>query len=518
MTLIKMENTIQLITYVDSLGKNIKELEKIIDKNFKNVIGGIHLLPFYPSSGDRGFSPLTQLEVDPEFGKWEDVKRLSGKYDLTADIMVNHISVESKYFRDYLEKGKESKYADYFITNNKFSRRMLPRRKRTPIALDFIEKLTNGFRDVDRFFHSAGVNKFSLKKIYRPRTESPFVPFIFGDGSVKYLWCTFTRNQVDLDVYNNGVKRLLESYIIKLAENGIKMIRLDAVGYVIKKRGTNSFMLPETFDFINWLGTIAHNNGVMVLPEVHNHYGYQIKLYNTRNADYVYDFQIPVLVLHSIYNKTTENIKEWLKIRPGKIVNTLDTHDGIPIVDVEDLLAKDEIYKTKEKIILNGGNEAKRASGNNGSQNVDTYQINCTYYSALGEDDDSYIVARAIQFFIPGIPQVYYVGLLAGKNDADKLNETNVGRDINRHNYTSEEVSHEMKRSVVKRLMKLMEFRNSYPVFDGSFSVGDSGDEKFIFRWRKGDLFLEATINLEKKKVKVVYIDEKTKEEKKIEF
>jgi len=513
-----MENKIHIITYADSLGEDLKELDLILEKYFKNVISGVHILPFYPSSGDRGFAPLTHLEVDPKFGKWDDIKRLSKKYTLMADIMVNHISIESEYFQDYIEKGKKSQYADYFITNDKFSRRIFPRRKRTPVILDFIEKITNTLRDIDKIFHSAGVSKVSLKKIYRPRAESPFVPFILKGGTVEYLWCTFTKEQADLDVYNEDVKKLLEEYIVKLTQNGIKIIRLDAVGYLIKKRGTSSFMLPETKDFINWLGEISRKNRVLALPEIHNHYDYQIELSRMKNVDYVYDFQIPLLVLYVIYNKNSATIKKWLKIRPNNTINALDTHDGIPVVDVEDLLTEEQIAETSKKIIFNGGNETKRASGNSGAQNVDTYQINCTYYSALGENDDDYIVARAIQFFIPGIPQVYYVGLLAGKNDAEKLRETNIGRDINRHNYTIKEIEYEMKRNVVKRLMKLMEFRNNYPIFDGKFSVGGSDDKNLIFRWRKDKLFLEVIVDLNKKRVSAHYLNAKTNKEKQIEF
>jgi len=513
-----MKNKIHIITYADSLGENLNELDLVLEKYFRDIVGGVHILPFYPSSGDRGFAPVTHLEVDSKFGNWEDIQKLSKKYIVTADIMVNHISTKSFFFRDYLEKGDESKYADYFVTSDKFSRRILPCRKKSLIILNFIEKIINNFRNFDKIFHTTGVNKFSFKKIYRPRSESPFIPFVFKDGTIKHFWCTFTKEQVDLDFCNEEVKNFLKEYIIKLAQNGIKIIRLDAVGYTIKKRGTNSFMLPETYDLIDWLSKVAHENGMLSLPEIHNHYDYQVELSNMKEVDFVYDFQIPLLILNAIYNKDVTTIKKWLKIRPENTINVLDTHDGIPIVDVKDLLAKSEIAETSKKIILNGGNEAKRASGNNEVSNVDTYQINCTYYSALRENDDDYIVARAIQFFIPGISQVYYVGLLAGKNDVDKLRETNIGRDINRHNYTIKEIENEMERIIVKRLMRLMKFRNEYPVFDGKFTVEKSSNKKLIFKWFKEKLFFEVIIDLEKKKVKAYFVDEKSGKEKTIEF
>lgn len=513
-----MENQVQLITYPDSLGGDLKELEKNVSKHFKGAIGGIHILPFYPSSSDRGFAPLTHLKVDPEFGDWSDIRRLSKKYTIMADVMVNHISVKSKYFQDYLKNGSKSKYADYFITNDKFSRRILSRRKKRYVFLEFIEKIINKFRDSDRVFHSSGVSRASLRKIYRPREESPFVPFTLPNGEVEYLWCTFTREQVDMDVYNDGVRDLLKSYIAKLSRNGVHMVRLDAVGYLVKKRNTSSFMLPETLCFVNWLGRILHKNGMLALPEIHHHYSHQIRLSRLNKIDYVYDFQLPVLVLYAIYNHDFMALKNWLNIRPNKAVTTLDTHDGLPIIDLEDLLSDEKIKETSEKIISNGGNETRRASGDNGLDNVDTYQINCTYYSALNENDDDYIVARAIQFFVPGVPQVYYDGLLAGKNDVEKINKTNVGRDIMRHDYTDEEISSAVKKDVVKRLLKLMRFRNNYPIFDGDFSVAESDKRSLILRWRKGKLFLEANIDLNNKKVTVNYLDPNSKKEKIVNF
>lgn len=514
-----MENKIQIITYPDSLGKNLKELDFILEKYFKNIAEGLHILPFYPSSDDRGFAPLTHLEVDPRFGNWDDIRNLSKKYILVADLMVNHISASSFYFQDYLKKGTESKYADYFITSEKFSRRILPERKKTPVILDFIENIVNKIRNIDKVFHSMGVSKSSLKKIYRPRPESPFIKFEFGNGKTSHLWCTFSKEQIDLDVHNGGVKRLLRKYISNLSRNGVNIIRLDAVGYLIKKRGTRSFMLPETRDFIAWLGKTCHKNKMLSLPEIHSHYSHQVRLSGMRSVDYVYDFQIPMLILQAIYDKNFKNLEKWIKMRPTKTINVLDTHDGIPIVDVEDLLTGKEIAETSTSIMINGGNEIKRASGDNGAINVDTYQINCTYYSALNEDDDAYILARAIQFFIPGVPQVYYVGLLAGKNDVDKLRETNIGRDVNRHDYTIEEIENEIKRPVVKRLLKLMEFRNNHPIFNGSFSLENTErDDLLILKWRKNKSILEASLDLSNKKISVNYIDKKTGKEKRLEF
>lgn len=510
----KLPNKIQLITYPDSLGRDLKELRVVLNNYFKSVIKGVHILPFYLSSGDRGFSPLTHLKVDEKFGTWEDIRLITKEYDVVCDLMVNHISVKSKYFKDYLKKGENSKYADYFITAEKFSGRIKKKGKTTSKIVFFIENFINKLRAVDFIFHERGVNRFSIKKIYRPRPGNPFVKFLLANGKVKNIWCTFSRDQVDLDINNNEVKNILKESIALFAINGIKMVRLDAIGYVAKDRGTKSFMIPETYRFIEWISAVAEKRGVLSLPEVHSYYKDQLKLAKISGVDYVYDFVLPILVLYSLYTGSNKKLKNWIAIRPDNQITTLDTHDGLPVVDVEGIMTDEERSYVTSLINLHGGNAALRASGNN-SRNVDVYQINCTYYSALGENDDAYITARAIQFFIPGVPQVYYMGLLAGRNDVEKLNLTGVGRDINRHNYTMKEIKEELRRPVVKRLMNLMDFRNNYSAFGGEFEMKkNSGDKNLVFKWKEGEMICKIKINLEKYIVEIRYIDPQTLKEK----
>ena len=154
----------------------------------------------------------------------------------------------------------------------------------------------------------------------------------------------------------------------------------------------------------------------------------------------------------------------WLNICPRRQFTTLDTHDGIGVVDVADLMSQEEIDATKEALFTKGAN-VKKIYNTAAYNNLDIYQINCTYYSALGDQDAAYLLARAIQFFAPGIPQVYYVGLLAGGNDIELLEKTKQGRDINRHYYSREEVDREVRRPVVQKLFELMRLRNAHPAF-----------------------------------------------------
>jgi sucrose phosphorylase len=187
---------------------------------------------------------------------------------------------------------------------------------------------------------------------------------------------------------------------------------------------------------------------------------------------WIYDFALPALTLHALYNHTGEYLKRWMEMCPMKQFTTLDTHDGIGIVDVKDLLPDEEIEKVKEQMYAKGAN-VKAIYSSAAYNNLDIYQVNTTYYSALGDNDDAYLLARAIQFFAPGIPQVYYVGMLAGRNDLKLMNRTRNGRDINRHYYTAEEVAAEQERPVVQKLKELMILRNTHPAFsiDGSIAI-----------------------------------------------
>ncbi|HHH12293.1 MAG TPA: hypothetical protein ENJ77_00260, partial [Candidatus Moranbacteria bacterium] len=308
-----MSDKIDLITYPDSLGKNLKELREIL-RDFRPYLDGVHILPFFPSDADRGFSPLTQLEVDPAFGDWSDIAALAAEWELTADLIVNHLAASSEEFRDFLAKGARSPYAEWFITAEKFSRRLFPNRRRTPAWLSLSEKAVNFLRRADKFFHRHGVNKLALRKIYRPRPGDPFVTFSCGDGRRRSLWCTFSPRQIDWDVKNPQVFARLERYMDRLAEAGVKIIRLDAIGYVIKKRGRSGFMIGETYRFIRRLAEAAASRNLRVLPEVHAPWQTQSRLAALPEVDYVYDFQLPLLVLYALLRRDARPLRRWIEI------------------------------------------------------------------------------------------------------------------------------------------------------------------------------------------------------------
>lgn len=429
----KFSNKAMLITYPDSLGSNLKDLNKVMNEYFSKSIGGIHLLPFFPSSGDRGFAPERYDVVNDTFGDWENVEGLSKNFYLMFDFMINHLSKRSPEFADFLKNGDKSKYSEMFIDWNTFWPEGHPTQK-----------------DID--------------KIYKRKNKAPYQEIQLMDGSKRLLWNTFGSEQMDLNINSKETKNLIKNVLNIFSKHGASLVRLDAFAYAIKKMGTSDFFVePEIWDLLKEVSDVAGEDNLMILPEIHEHYTLSKKV--NRHNYFTYDFALPMLILHSIYTKKSTKLLKWLNQSPMKQFTTLDTHDGIGVVDVKDILSDKEIKETTDELYKKGSN-VKRAYSSAEYNNLDIYQINTTYYSALGENDDSYLLARAIQVFAPGIPQIYYVGLLAGKNDLKLLERTKEGRNINRHYYSENEISQEIQRPVVRKLLNLLQFRNECSAFE----------------------------------------------------
>ncbi|QGH33665.1 sucrose phosphorylase [Gracilibacillus salitolerans] len=480
-----IKNKVQLITYPDSLGGDLRHLNQVLTNCFHGLFeGGIHILPPFPSSGDRGFAPKNYLEIEPEFGDWNDIRAIGEKNDVLVDLMVNHISKLSPYFQDYLRNGSDSEYADCFITLDKLWEDGIPKQD-----------------DIDKIF------------LRRP---VPYSTFSFEKTGEQFkVWTTFGKEdpseQIDLDIKSPKVKEILASFFETFSQNNIKIVRLDAVGYVIKKLGTSCFFVePEIYQFLEWVKELADHYEIEILPEVHSNYDIQLKL--AEQGYWIYDFILPYTVLETMLTKSSKRLKEYLKDRPEKQFTMLDCHDGIPVLpDLEGKIDTKKASEITQTCKDRGANfsvivsdEHKAADG------FDVHQINGTYYSLLNSDD-AYLASRAIQFFVPGIPQVYYVGLLAGENDFQSVEETGENRAINRHNYTQSEIEESVGKAVVKRLLKLIQFRNEYPAFDGEFSVMESNDKHIKLKWVKKEKYCELHIDLNTYRTVIHYLDEQGK-------
>lgn len=482
-----VKNKVQLITYPDSMGGDLKTLHELLKKHFSDIFkGGIHILPPFPSSGDRGFAPLTYLEIDPAFGSWEDVSAIGETFDVLVDLMVNHISRQSKYFQDFLEKGRKSEYADLFIT---------------------LDKIWEDGQPVDE-----DISKMFLR---RPLPYSTFQ--IANTGEEEKVWTTFGKTdpseQIDLDIHSEQVKALFRQFFENFSKHNVKIVRLDAVGYIIKKLGTSCFFVePEIYEFLDWINELASSLGIELLPEVHSHYSIQYKL--AEHGFWIYDFILPYTILDTLIGQSNEKLYQYLENRPAKQFTMLDCHDGIPVKpDMDELIDPKEARKLVDVCLERGANLSLILSDEHKSEDgFDVHQIRCSYYSVLNHDDDAYLAARAIQFFVPGIPQVYYVGLLAGENDTEAVEKSGEGREINRHNFTVEEVEDAVQKDVVQRLMQLIRFRNEYDAFNGEFSIVPCAQDEIMFTWKKDTLWCSLFIDLKSNHTVIRYIDDNGQE------
>lgn len=484
-----MRNKVQLIAYVNRFGcENIQDLTRLFQNELKGIFGGVHILPFfYPIDGeDAGFDPIDHQMVDPRLGDWQDIKKLSAEVEIMADLIVNHVSAQSNAFKDYLKNGTQSQFADLFLS-------------------------------YDKVFKN-GASEDELLSIYRPRPGLPFTTFKLENGKSKLIWTTFTGNQIDIDVNSKPGISYLDNILNIFQRSGIKMIRLDAAGYAIKKRGTSCFMIGETFDFIEQLTQKAKAKGIQVLVEIHSHHRTQIEI--AKKVDYVYDFALPVLVMDTLFNRDASNLKKWLQISPRNALTVLDTHDGIGVVDVasengkEGLIEDEKLDKIVDQIHKNSRGNSLKATGAAAS-NLDLYQVNCTYFDALAGNEYNYLIARAIQFFSPGIPQIYYAGFLAGENDMDLLAKTKVGRDINRPYYSRKEIKSSLEKPIVKKLISLIKLRNEHPAFQGEFILENTKPEIIKIKWENKLSWASLEVTLAELKMEIDFsaIDKISKSE-----
>jgi len=470
---VAVDNRVQLITYVDRLSGDLTQLRVLLNAELGGIFGGAHLLPFFtPIDGvDAGFDPIDHTAVDPRLGGWNQLRALGEDVELVADLIVNHVSALSPQFEDFSRKGSSSEFAGMFLTFNS----VFPSGAREP----------------------------ELLNIYRPRPGLPFINIKMKNGEQRLLWTTFTPQQLDIDVESKQGAAYINAILKQFQQAGVRLIRLDAVGYAIKRAGTTCFMIPETFRYISDLTAQAHALSMEILVEIHSYYRDQIEI--ARQVDRVYDFALPPLVLHTIYQRDAQALKQWLSISPRNAVTVLDTHDGIGVIDVgadardltnrPGLLEPAAIDALVETIHERSEGQSRKATGAAAS-NLDLYQVNCTFYDALGRRDNEYLLARAIQFFAPGLPQVYYVGLFAGSNDMELLTRTGVGRDINRHYYTPEEIRSHLERPVVRAQINLIKFRNQHPAFSGEFSLPQCSNEQLVMEWQSGAEFARLEVTL----------------------
>ena len=444
-----------ILVYAERVGGNLGEIEKLLAGPLADF-NGIHVLPFFhPYDGDdAGFDPIDHKIVDPRLGTWADFKRISQTHELTADLIVNHASNLSPEFLDWQEKGDASPYAGLFLT-------------------------------FDVVFPNGGTED-GITSFYRPRPGMPFTAYEVA-GKRRLVWTTFMPSQVDIDIKHPAGEAYLKAVLEALASGGVKVVRLDAIGYAVKTPGTDSFMTPETLEYVKELTDLIHSYGMRVLVEVHAHYTQQLDI--APLVDLIYDFQTAPLLLHSLFTGTVDRLDNWFKIRPNNCLNVLDTHDGYGVIDGgpingrPGLITQDEMAAIFKKAEENTGGHSAIASVVPQWFTL-PHQINATLPNIVA-NDTGYVIMRAVQFFLPGEPQVYYVGLFNGMDDRELFELTGQGRDVNRHNYTPAEIEVALQQPVTQAIMALARLRK-LPVFDGEFSWQVTGSDSLRMGWVNG--------------------------------
>jgi len=444
-----------ILVYAERLGGSLGHIEKLLADELSDF-AGVHVLPFFhPYDGDdAGFDPIDHTIVDPRLGTWQEFQRISQTHELTADLIINHASNLSPEFLDWQEKGDASEFAGMFLT-------------------------------FDTVFPNGGTES-TITSFYRPRPGLPFTAYNVA-GERRLVWTSFMPSQVDIDVKHPAGEAYIDRVLDALQSGGVKVVRLDAVGYAIKTPGTDSFMTRETLAYVAELTERIRARGMRVLVEVHAHYTQQLEI--APLVDLIYDFQTAPLLLHSMFTSNVDSLANWLEIRPANCLNVLDTHDGYGVIDAgpiggrPGLISQEDMRKIFEVASENTSGHSDKASVV--PQWFDLpHQINATL-PAIINDDHSYVLARAVQFLLPGEPQVYYVGLFNGMDDKELFEQTGNGREVNRHHFTAEEIQTALQSDVTRAILGLARLRK-HEVFSGTFAWQKLSGNSMRLGWSQG--------------------------------
>ncbi len=424
-----------LITYGDSIKsrgeKPLKTLNRFLSKHVKDSVSGVHILPFSPYSSDYGFSVIDYRKVNPKLGDWSDIRKIGKKYRLMADLVVNHASVKSKWFKGFL--SGDDKYKDYFISFDK---------------------------------------KVDTSKVFRPRMSPLLTKFKTKKG-VKYVWTTFSADQVDLNLKNPDVLLEMVDILLLYLSNSVEIIRLDAVGFVWKELGTSCFHLKKAHELVKLLKDVMK----LVAPystlvtETNVPYKDNISYFgNNDEADMVYQFSLPPLVIDAFLRE--DSLKLNKMVGRGKslhkknlMFNFLASHDGVGVLGAKDFLSKKDFagmiqgVKKRKGIISYKSTPKGKAA----------YEMNISYLDAIGKN--KFVASQSIMLSLKGVPGIYIHSLIGTSNYYEGVKKTGVNRSINRRrmNYDSllKKLSTDgIEKEVFESLINLLKKRRMLLDFD----------------------------------------------------
>jgi glycosidase len=440
-----------LITYGDQVRDGsippLRMLSGFAAAHLKNVVSGIHILPFYPWSSDDGFSVKDFFAVDPALGDWKDVEKLGEDFDLMFDAVFNHMSAQGDWFQRFLKE--EPKYRDFFVT---------------------VEGNPN------------------LSEVVRPRALPLLTEFPAASG-MKKVWTTFSADQVDLNVKNPEVLLALLDALLSYVAHGAKFIRLDAIAYLWKEIGTPCIHLPQTHAIIQLMRAVLDDvaPNVMLITETNVPHTDNISYFGDGNneAQLVYNFALPPLVLHSIATNNAEKLTHWAQslVLPSEqctFFNFLSSHDGIGVNPARGILDQSEIDALVTRTQAHGGFVSYK---NNSDGTKSPYELNITYFDALSNPEahenierqvERFLVAHAIMLSLAGMPGIYFHSLFGSRNDRAAAEASKIPRRINRQKLQRADMEADLQNptslrsQVFSGFKQLLEMRSQHEAFSPS--------------------------------------------------
>lgn len=547
-----MKNTPMLNAYPDSIGSRLSAIVEMLERpELKDVFGSFYILPsLFHTDLDRGFSVI-DYGLSREYADSADLDKLKKLgIDLKLDFVLNHASVLSPQFQDLLKNGEQSKYKDFFINWNRFwdghgemtedgyilpeddsLKKMFFRKPGLPILMvrmpdgsdvpywnTFYQRVTYIQPTIQQIMEIADVQYGTAQKLYeivKSGLEEDKKPCeLVFDGMEQYAepvcrWLEGHREylgQMDLNIRSELVWEFYEDTLKKLSSYGADIVRLDAFAYAPKEVGEKNFLNdPGTWQLLERVCELAKKYDLTLLPEIHA--GYAEKIYEkvAEQGYMTYDFFLPGLIIDALESGDCHYLKDWAEEicrKKLRVVNMLGCHDGIPLLDLKGLMPDERIQGLIDTVVSRGGH----VKDLHGAKNI-YYQVNATYYSALGEDDKKMLLARALQLFMPGKPQVWYLDLFCGKNDHAAVERAGKDghKEINRTNLSMDDVEKGLQDPTVREQLELLRLRYTHPAFDFDANISISGEGNlFCISWEKEGNRISLKADLKKMTYEIV--------------
>ncbi|QIA08133.1 sugar phosphorylase [Draconibacterium halophilum] len=472
------EDDVVLITYGDSIKTDdeapLQTLRSFLNENLNEQLTVVHILPFFPYSSDDGFSVIDFRKVNPELGDWCDIEDLTKDYDLMADLVINHASSKSQWFKNFLKQHGKGK--DYFITEDP---------------------------------------ETDLSQVTRPRNTPLLTPYETANGT-KHVWTTFSADQVDLNFSNPDLLVEMMDILLGYIDKGARIIRLDAIAFLWKVVGTTCLHLPETHEVVKLMRDVAEfiNPNTIILTETNVPNKENLSYFGEGDeAHMVYQFSLPPLLLHALHTGNSSYLTTWAKSLPQldgdkTFFNFTSSHDGIGVRPLEGLLPEDEKNTLVENMKGFGG-MVNYKSNPDGSQSP--YELNITYFDALkgthkGEDQfqtDRFLASQICMMSLAGVPAFYIHSLTATPNYYEGVEKTKHNRTINRRKWQVDELqkvlnSDTPQKKVFQSLQHLIKIRKEQAAFhpNAGQEILDFGTDLFVLKRSAGNQNILVIINL----------------------